>query len=100
MKQNPKEVSLFDIEKGIDNLNNLDDLNRISMYLKLRKEKLAKNNKYNLAVGQNVTITGSGKVDRGKIVKINRKRAIIDCYDKYRDAMVEYSVPFSMIRVN
>ena len=22
MKQNPKEVSLFDIEKGIDNLNN------------------------------------------------------------------------------
>ena len=100
MKQDPREVTLFEIERNIDNLNSLDDLEKIQAYLRHRKDKLSRDNGFNLIVGQQVRINGSGKVDKGKIVKINRTRAVVDCYDKYRDQMVHYTVPFSMIRVD
>ena len=99
MKQDPKEVALFEIERNIDNLDNLDDLQKIQKYLSYRRDELARNNKYNLIVGQEVTINGSNKIESGKIVKINRTRAVIDCFDKTRQQMVHYTVPFSMIRV-
>tara|TARA_R100000322_G_scaffold160126_2_gene121408 strand:+ start:647 stop:949 length:303 start_codon:yes stop_codon:yes gene_type:complete len=100
MKQDPREVTLFEIERNIDNLDSLDDLEKIQDYLTHRRKKLARANGFNLIVGQKVRINGSGKVDRGKIVKINKTRAVVDCYDKYRDQMVHYTVPFSMIRVD
>lgn len=99
MKQDPREISLFEIERNIDNLNSLDDLQKIQEYLTHRRNKLARNNKYNLVIGQEVTISGSSKIGSGKIVKINRTRAVIDCFDKTRQQMVHYTVPFSMIRI-
>ena len=63
-----------------------------------RRDTLARKTKYNLVIGEEVTISGSGRIEKGKIVKINRTRAVVDCFDKMRDKMIHYTVPFSMIR--
>ena len=99
MKQDPQEVALFEIESNIDTLTSLDDLARVFDYIKHRRRILAKDNAYKLIVGQEVTINGSGKIESGKIVKINRTRAVIDCFDRNKKEMIHYQVPFSMIRV-
>ena len=100
MKQNKIEVALFEIERNIDDLNSLDDLEKVQKYLKAKRDQLASKNKYNLIIGQEVSIVGSGKVENGKIIKINRTRAVIDCFDESRQQWIHYNVPFSMIRTN
>ena len=66
--------------------------------IKTRSNELAYKTKSGLIVGEEVTISGSNRIESGKIVKINRTRAVVDCYDKNRDSMIHFTVPFSMIR--
>ena len=87
-----------DLYKLIDTLDNIDDLDLVKEMLKTRSNTLARKTKYNLVIGEKVTISGSNKIETGKIIKINRTRAVVDCYDKNRDCMIHYTVPFSMIR--
>ena len=87
-----------DLYKYINTLDSIDDLNLVREMLNNRRSSLARETKYNLVVGEEVTISGSGKIESGKIIKINRTRAVVDCFDKKRNCMIHYTVPFSMIR--
>ena len=87
-----------DLFKLIDTLDNADDINLVKEMLMTRSRGLARKTKLGLVVGDEVTISGSNRIDTGKIVKINRTRAVVDCYDKNRDSMIHFTVPFSMIR--
>ena len=81
----------------INTIDNLDDLNKIKSMVNDRSASLARQTKYDLIVGEKVTISGSSKIETGKIIKINRTRAVVDCFDKMRDKMIHYTVTFSMI---
>ena len=94
MRQDTK-TDLFAL---IDTLDSIDDLDLVREMVKNRSRKLARDTKSGLVVGEEVTISGSNRIDTGKIVKINRTRAVVDCYDKNRDSMIHFTVPFSMIR--
>ena len=82
----------------INTLDNFDDLTEVKELVRDRRESLARKTKYDLVVGEEVTISGSNKIETGKIIKINRTRAVVDCFDKNRKQMIHYTVPFSMIR--
>ena len=82
----------------INTIDNLDDLSEIKIMVTNRRESLARKTKYDLVVGEEVEISGSGKIESGKVIKINRTRAVVDCFDKNRKQMIHYTVPFSMIR--
>ena len=94
MRQDTK-TDLFTL---IDTLDNIDDLDLVKEMLKTRSKKLARDTKSGLIIGDEVKISGSAKIESGKVIKINRTRAVVDCYDKTIDGMVAYNVPFSMIR--
>ena len=98
MKQDPQEVAIFEIESNIDTLTSLDQIDKVYKYLKYRRNKLSPINENHLIVGEEVAITGSAKIETGKVVKINRTRAVVDCYDINRKQTIHYTVPFSMIR--
>ena len=93
-----RDDTFNDLFKLIDTLDTIDDLNTVKDMLGVRSSDLAKETKSGLVVGDEVTISGSNRIDTGKIVKINRTRAVVDCYDKNRECMIHYTVPFSMIR--
>ena len=82
----------------INTLDSIDDLNEVKEMIFERRDSLARKTKFKLIVGEKVEIVGSGKIESGKIIKINRTRAVVDCYDKNRECMIHYTVPFSMIR--
>ena len=82
----------------INTIDDIDDLNEVRNMVNDRRASLARQTKYDLVVGEEVEIAGSGKIETGKIIKINRTRAIVDCFDKKRKQMIHYTVPFSMIR--
>ena len=94
MRQDTK-TDLFSL---IDTLDSIDDLDLVREMIKDRNRKLVRDTKSKLVIGEEVTISGSSKIESGKIVKINRTRAVVDCYDKNQDCMIHYNVPFSMIR--
>ena len=98
MKQDPQEVALFEIESNIDTLTSLDQIDKVYKYLKYRRNKLSTINAHHLIIGEEVAITGSPRIETGKVVKINRTRAVVDCFDKNRKQTIHYTVPFSMIR--
>ena len=87
-----------DLYKLINTVDNIDDLNLIRSMIQVRNSELASETKSGLIIGDEVTISGSNRVDSGKIVKINRTKAVVDCYDKKTDDIVHFTVPFSMIR--
>jgi hypothetical protein len=87
-----------DLFKLIDTLDSIDDLDLVREMVKTRSKKLARDTKSGLIIGDKVIISGSAKIESGKVIKINRTRAVVDCYDKTIDGMVAYNVPFSMIR--
>ena len=93
-----REDTKTDLSTLIGTLDNIDDLKEVKELVMMRIESLGRQTKYNLIVGEEVKIAGSGRIDSGKIIKINRTRAVIDCYDKNNDRNVEFTVPFSMIR--
>ena len=82
----------------INTLDNVDDLKEVQTMVVDKIESLGRQTKYNLVIGEEVKISGSGRIDSGKIIKINRTRAVVDCYDKRNDKTVKFNVPFSMIR--
>ena len=82
----------------INTIDNLDDIKEVRVMVDDRRESLARKTKYDLVVGEKVEISGSGRIETGKVIKINRTRAVVDCFDKTRDCMIHYTVPFSMIR--
>ena len=94
MRQDTK-TDLFAL---IDTLDSIDDLDLVREMVKTRSRKLAKDTKSGLIVGDEVKISGSAKIESGKVLKINRTRAVVECYDNTIDGMVAYNVPFSMIR--
>lgn len=87
-----------DLSVLINTLDNIDDIKEVKNMVIDKIESLGRQTKYNLIVGEKVKIAGSGRIDSGKIIKINRTRALIDCYDKNNNRNVEFNVPFSMIR--
>ena len=87
-----------DLFKLIDTLDNADDINLVKEMLMTRSRGLARKTKLGLVVGDEVKISGSAKIESGKVLKINRTRAVVECYDNTIDGMVAYNVPFSMIR--
>ena len=82
----------------INTIDSLDDLREVRIMVDDRRGSLARKTKYELVVGEEVEISGSGRIETGKIIKINRTRAVVDCFDKNRQQMIHYTVPFSMIR--
>jgi len=93
-----KKDTKHDLSVLINTLDNIDDIKEVKDMVINRIESLGRQTKYNLIVGEEVKIAGSGRIDSGKIIKINRTRALIDCYDKNNNRNVEFNVPFSMIR--
>lgn len=91
MNQFEKETTLWTIEKLISEIFSLEDLREIRSTVKNRIERLAKAHKYNLKPGMKVRITGSNKLEKGTVIKINRTRAVVDVDG------IEWTVPFSMI---
>ena len=86
-----QEQELWEIEKLVNEINNIEDLKDIRNTVRNRIDKLAMDRKYNLKPGMKVRITGSNKLERGIIVKVNRTRAVVDIDNK------NWTVPFSMI---
>ena len=87
-----------DLYKYINTLDSIDDLDLVRSMIKTRSNELARETKSGLIIGEKVIISGSNKIESGKIVEINRTRAVVDCFDKKKDCMIHYTVPFTMIR--
>ena len=81
-----------DLYKYINTLDSIDDLNLVKVMVKNRRDVLSVETKLGLIVGEEVTISGSSKIEKGTITKINRTRAVIDVDG------TSWTVPFSMIR--
>ena len=93
-KEITKKSILFEIHRHIHlSLNTQEDLNEVMESIKTRRRDLARKVVSELTPGDNVLISGKGKVERGTIRKINRTRAVVDI-----DGKGGYNVPFSMIR--
>ena len=84
-------MMLTEIEKQINLIEDLRELNLIQAWTKDRKRFLGNRLKYSLQAGDKVTVRNGTKVDEGTITKINRTRAVVDMRGG------SWTVPFSMI---
>ena len=82
---------LSEIERKINLIEDLRELQEIQGFIKDRRRILGSRIKYSLVVGDNVIINSNGKKEEGKITKINRTRAVVDMRGG------SWTVPFSMI---
>ncbi len=82
---------LTDIEQKINLIEDLRELRQIQQFIKNRRESLGNRLKYDLAVGDTVSVSSSKGTETGKVTKINRTRAVIDMRGG------SWTVPFSMI---
>ena len=82
---------LAEIEKQINLIEDLRELNLIQSWTKNRKNTLGNRLKYELKPGDKVTVRSPRGNDKGTITKINRTRAVIDMRGG------SWTVPFSMI---
>ena len=82
---------LTEIENRINKIEDVRDLRTIQGFVKDRKRALGNRLKYELSVGDNVTINSRGNREEGTITKINRTRAVVDMRGS------SWTVPFSMI---
>jgi len=82
---------LTEIEKQINLIEDLRELQQIQSMVKDRKRAIGNRLKYTLSVGDEVQVSNGGKTDSGKVIKINRTRAVIDMRGG------SWNVPFSMI---
>ena len=57
----------------INTLDNVDDLREVKSMAIDKLESLGRQAKYSLIPGDKVSISGSGKIEKGKIIKINRR---------------------------
>jgi len=81
-----------EIRNKISDLDNIDDLNIIKDIVSNQRKYLAQKNAFGLVKGDEVRITGSGKIEKGIIEKIKRTRAVVMVGD------IGWDVPFEMIR--
>ena len=81
-----------DLIKYISTLDTIDDLNTVRSILNDRLDTLGRQTKYELVVGDKVTVNNGRSIDEGTITKINRTRAVVNMRDS------SWTVPFSMIR--
>ena len=102
-KEHIIDVDIQDICKYILHIKDNEDLVKINETVKTAFRynssilKYGKNRDERLEPGDTVKINGSGKIETGKVIKVNRTRAVVDCFDKKRGYMIHYTVPFSMI---
>ena len=82
---------LTEIEKQINLIEDLRELNLIQGWTKDRKSILGNRLKYELKPGDKVTVRGSRGTEEGTVTKVNRTRAVIDMRGG------SWTVPFSMI---
>jgi len=86
-------MMLTEIEKQINQIEDLRELQQITGFVKDRKRAIGNRLKYTLAIGDKVQVSNGGKTDEGTVTKINRTRAVIDMRGG------SWNVPFSMITV-
>ena len=84
-------MDVNDITKQIMMINNTDDLNHIKRMLKMRREDVARDLKYELKPGDRIR-TDSNRIPTGTIVKVNRTKAIVR-----DDNGQQWTVPLTMI---
>ena len=86
-------MMLTDIEKQINLIEDLRELQQIQSMVKDRKIAIGNRLKYTLSVGDEVKVSNGNTIDEGTVTKINRTRAVVDMRDG------SWTVPFSMITV-
>jgi len=91
-----KDVILQDVLDYILKCKDNDKLVQMNDAIKDRFKTTASYLKYTLRVGDEVRITGSGRIDRGIVTKVNRTRAIVKVYLEDKK-WARYNVPFTMI---
>ena len=84
-------MDVNEITKQIMMINNTDDLNHIKRMLKMRREDVARDLKYELKPGDRIR-TDSNRIPTGTIVKVNRTKAVVR-----DDNGQQWTVPLTMI---
>ena len=86
-----QEQEMWQIEKSISGLNSLEDLRHIKSVIMDKITLVAKSNARKLKPGMKVKISGSNRLEKGTIIKVNRTRAVVDVDG------IQWTVPFSML---
>ena len=84
-------MMLTEIEKQINLIEDLRELQQIQSMVKDRKRAIGNRLKYTLSVGDEVQVSNGSTIDNGTVTKINRTRAVVDMRGG------SWTVPFSMI---
>ena len=84
-------MMLTEIEKQINLIEDLRELQAVQNFIKDRRRALGNRLKYKLSVGDNVVVNSRSGREEGVITKINRTRAVVDMRGS------SWTVPFSMI---
>ena len=84
-------MMLTEIEKQINLIEDLRELQQIQSMVKDRKRAIGNRLKYTLSVGDEVQVSNGSTIDNGTVTKINRTRAVINMRGG------SWTVPFSMI---
>ena len=84
-------MMLTEIEKQINLVEDLRELQQIQSMVKDRKRAIGNRLKYTLSVGDEVQVSNGSTIDNGTVTKINRTRAVVDMRGG------SWNVPFSMI---
>ena len=86
-----QEQEMWQIEKSISGLNSLEDLRHIKSVIMDKITLVAKSNARKLKPDMKVKISGSNRLEKGTIIKVNRTRAVVDVDG------IQWTVPFSML---
>ena len=84
-------MMLTEIEKQINLIEDLRELQQIQSMVKDRKRAIGNRLKYSLSVGEEVQVSNGSTIENGTVTKINRTRAVVDMRGG------SWTVPFSMI---
>ena len=84
-------MMLTEIEKQINLVEDLRELQQKQSMVKDRKRAIGNRLKYTLSVGDEVQVSNGSTIDNGTVTKINRTRAVVDMRGG------SWNVPFSMI---
>ena len=84
-------MMLTEIERQINLIEDLRELQQIQSMVKDRKRAICNRLKYTLSVGDEVQVSNGSTIDNGTVTKINRTRAVVDMRGG------SWTVPFSMI---
>ena len=90
-----KDIILQDVLDYILKCKDNNKLVEINEVIKDRFKTTSSYLKYNLKIGDKVRITGSGRITKGVIHKVNRTRAVVISY--WNDKKTKFNVPFTML---